>query len=100
MSVLRKNNPTRDFCEIPAKEMMEFRLMCNPEIELRRFLSEDEARLKPGAPVYVKYGPLSGLSGRLVRQDKKYYLLKEVPGLGVMIKVSRWCCKPIKQEIP
>jgi len=55
-------------------------------------VSEQEAKLKQGARVIVKYGPLKGLSGRLVRQSKKYFLLKEVPGMGVMLKVSRWCC--------
>ncbi|MBF1448720.1 MAG: UpdY protein, partial [Prevotella oris] len=33
------------------------------------------------------------LTGRLVRSNKKYYLLKEVPGMAIMIKVTRWCCE-------
>lgn len=94
MSVMTKSRTNRDFCEIPAREMWEFRTMCNPEVELRKYLSEQEAKLKVGAPVMVKYGPLKGLSGRLVRSSKKYYLLKEVPGMAVMLKVSRWCCVP------
>ena len=72
--------------------------MCNPEVELRKYLSNQEAKLKAGTPVFVKYGPLKGLSGKLVRSEKKYYLLKEVPGLGVMLKVSRWCCVPMEQD--
>ncbi|MBR6495330.1 MAG: UpdY protein, partial [Prevotella sp.] len=60
------------------------------------YLSESEAKMKVGAPVLVKYGPLKGLSGKLVRSNKKYYLLKEVPGMGVMLKVSRWCCVPME----
>lgn len=94
MSVIRKARDSRDFYEIPARQMFDFRVMCNPEIELRKYLSEEEAKMKPGAKVDVKFGPLKGLSGRLVRVSKKYYLLKEVPGLGVMLKVSRWCCVP------
>jgi hypothetical protein len=85
-------------CEIPAREMHEFRMMCNPEVELRKYVSEQEAKLKAGTPVVVKYGPLKGLSGKLVRSNKKYYLLKEVPGLGVMLKVSRWCCVALPSE--
>lgn len=94
MSVITKSRTNREFCEISAREMWEFKTMCNPEVELRKYLSEQEAKLKEGAPVLVKYGPLKGLSGRLVRSSKKYFLLKEVPGLAVMLKVSRWCCVP------
>ncbi len=95
MSVITKDKQTREYYEIPAKQMFEFKAMCNPEIELRKYLSQEEARLKVGTPVLVCHGPLKGLTGRLVRQSHKYYLLKEVPGIGVMLKVSRWCCKPM-----
>ena len=97
MFAIRKNKESRDLYEIPARQMYEFRMMCNPEIELREYLSEEEAKMKPGAPVLVKFGPLKGMTGRLVRKSKKYYLLKEVPGLGVMLKISRWCCVPMKE---
>jgi hypothetical protein len=98
MSPITKSKLNREICEIPAREMWEFKMMCNPEIELRKYLSEKEAKLKEGTPVIVKYGPLKGLSGKLVRSSKKYYLLKEVPGIAVMLKVSRWCCVPMKTE--
>ena len=96
MSVITRDRSTRDYYEIPAKQMFEFQAMCNPDIEMRKYLSAEEARLKVGTPVLVSHGPLKGLTGRLVRQSHKYFLLKEVPGLGVMLKVSRWCCKPIE----
>ena len=95
MSVITRDRTTRDYYEIPAKQMYEFQAMCNPDIEMRKFLSSEEAKLKVGTPVLVSHGPLKGLTGRLVRQNHKYFLLKEVPGLGVMLKVSRWCCKPL-----
>lgn len=95
MRVIPKSSENKEYYEISAREMHEFQIMCNPEIELRKYLSTEEARLKNGTEVDVVYGPLKGLRGKLVRQSKKYYLLKEVPGMGVMIKVSRWCCKPI-----
>lgn len=100
MSVITRDRTTRDYYEIPAKQMYEFQAMCNPDIEMRKFLSSEESRLKVGTPVLVKHGPLKGLSGRLVRQSHKYFLLKEVPGLGVMLKVSRWCCQPIETKNP
>lgn len=86
------------FAVISEMDMKEFRIMCNPDIELRQFISEKQAHLKPGEPVVVTHGPLKGLTGRLVRQSKKYYLLKEVPGMGVMVKVSRWCCEPLEDK--
>lgn len=98
MFAIRKNRESRDLYEIPSRQMFEFRQMCNPEIELREYLSEEEAKLKPGAPVLVKFGPLKGMTGRLVRKSKKYYLLKEVPGMGVMLKISRWCCVPLEKS--
>lgn len=98
MAVLRKNRHSTDYYEISSKEMREFQLMCNPEIELRKYLTEEEAHLKVGTQVDVVFGPLKGLSGKLVRQSHKYYLLKEIPGMGVMIKVSRWCCKPVAEK--
>lgn len=98
MSVIRKDKVAGTYYEIPSKQMLDFMLMCSPEIEMRKFLSATEAKLKSGTPVIVKHGPLKGLTGRLVRSSKKYFLLKEVPELGVMIKVSRWCCAPIEQQ--
>ena len=98
MSVIRKDKVAGTYYEIPSKQMLDFMLMCSPEIEMRKFLSATETKLKSGTPVIVKHGPLKGLTGRLVRSSKKYFLLKEVPELGVMIKVSRWCCAPIEQQ--
>lgn len=97
LSVIKKTKESNDYVLIPHQQMYEFRLMCNPEITMRKYVSTDEARLKSGAPVFVKFGPLKGLTGRLVRTSKKYYLLKEVPGMGVMLKVSRWCCVPLEE---
>ena len=98
LSVIRKTVGSADYYEIPAKQMYEFRMMCNPDVTMKEYLSEQEARMKPGAEVLVKYGPLKGLTGRLVRISKKYYLLKEVPGMGVALKVSRWCCAPMEDK--
>lgn len=95
LSVIRKEKGGTDYYEIPARQMAEFQTMCNPDIAMRKFLTEAQARLKSGTPVYVKYGPLKGLSGRLVRYNKRYFLLKEIPGMGVMLKVARWCCEPV-----
>ena len=99
LNVLRKAKDKPAYYEIPHRQMLEFQQMCNPELDLRKYLSDEEARLKVGIPVLVEHGPLKGLSGKLVRSSKKYYLLKEVPGMAVMIKVSRWCCKPLMSGV-
>lgn len=93
MSVVTKSREDKSYYEIPAAQMFEFRAMCNPELTMRKYLSEEQAHLKKGDKVLVKRGPLKGLTGRLVRSNKKYYLLKEVPGMAIMIKVTRWCCE-------
>lgn len=98
MALVKRSRKDTRIAEIPAGQMEEFKLMCNPEVEMRKFISEEEAKLKAGDPVEVVFGPFKGLSGRLVRQNHKYYLLKEVPGMGVMLKVSRWCCKPVGKK--
>lgn len=94
LRVYQKELGQSGYYEICAKEMYEFQIMCNPRILMRKFISQEQAKLKAGTKVFVKYGPLKGLSGKLVRSNKKYFLLKEVPGVGVMLKVSRWCCVP------
>lgn len=97
MSVYTKPDNSNEYYTIPHEQMYEFRLMCNPEIEFRKFIPTEEARLKAGDEVFVKYGPLRGMKGRLVRSSKKYYLLKEIPGISIMLKVSRWCCVPTNE---
>ena len=96
--IIRKEPDSKEYYEIPDSQMMEFKAMCNPDIAMRKYISEDDAKLKIGMPVKVTAGPLRGLTGRLVRSNKKYFLLKEVPGMGVMLKVTRWCCKPLTEK--
>ena len=91
--IIRKSRGSTVFYQIPARQMQEFMIMCNPDILMKKFLSESEAKLKKGDRVVVTHGPLKGLSGRLVRSSGKYYLLKEIPGMAVMMKVTRWCCQ-------
>ena len=96
VSIVKKEPDKQEYYEIPAKQMFEFQAMCNPDILMKQFVSEEQAKLKKGTPVIVTHGPLKGLKGKLVRADRKYYLLKEVPGIGVMLKVTKWCCKALE----
>ncbi|MDY4037817.1 MAG: UpxY family transcription antiterminator [Prevotella sp.] len=95
MAVYTKASGSYEYYEIPAKEMFEFQVMCNLDKGDAMYCSESEVALKKGTPVIVEYGPLKGMTGKLVRASKKYYLLKQIPGVAVMLKVTRWCCKPI-----
>jgi len=97
MSVYRKID-SNDYYEISEKEMQEFQVMCQPDLLERKYLSAEQAELKAGTPVKVTNGPMKGFTGKLVRSSKRYYLLKEIPGIAVMLKVSRWCCQPIITE--
>ncbi|MEG2599834.1 MAG: UpxY family transcription antiterminator [Muribaculaceae bacterium] len=94
ISVLKKLG-SNTFCEIPAKDMLELRTLCDPKFTASIFMTQAEADVMIGKEVKVVAGPFNGCIGRLVRKDKKYYLLKSVIGMGVMVHVSRWYCEPI-----
>lgn len=95
--MLKKSHKSNEPAKISAQEMYEFQLMCNPEIAYKKFVYHEEVQLRKGTPIYVTHGPLKGLTGKLIRSQKHYFLLKEVHGIAVMVKVSRWCCKPYVQ---
>lgn len=93
----KKDNDSNKFYHIPASQMEEFIALSETKADLKKYITGEQAQLKKGTPVFVKYGPLKGLQGKLVRQDKKYYLLKEIPGVGIMLKISKWCCRPLTE---
>lgn len=85
----------KEFCEIPARDMIEIRMMCDPDYKDAVYMSQGEAEAMIGKEVRVITGPFKGSVGRLVRKQKQYYFLKSVIGMGVMVRVSRWYCEPI-----
>ena len=98
LSVIKKGRDSKEMAEIPAKEMHEFQLMCDPKLAEKKYTAEESAKFKTGTTVLVTHGPLKGLTGKLIRTNKKYYLLKDVPGIAVMLKVTRWCCQPLNNK--
>lgn len=73
--------------------------MCDVSLCEPTFITQGEYDMKVGHTVRVVHGPLSGIRGKLVRKNKKYYIMKSLgmdssDALGVMISVSRWCCEP------
>ena len=85
----------RGLCEIPAREMVEIRMMCDPDFHTSEFMTQTEAEAMVGKDVRVVAGPFKGSVGRLVRKNKQYYFLKSVIGMGVMVRISRWYCEPV-----
>ena len=86
------------WCMIPDKDMVDLRLICDITFTTPVFASAKEIELKVGSLVRVTHGPMKGISGKLVRKNKKYYLVKTFAGMGVMVNVSRWCCERIESE--
>lgn len=82
-------------CEISSREMVELRMLCDPQFETSEFMTQGEAEAMVGKDVRVINGPFKGAIGRLVRKHKQYYFLKAVIGMGVMVRISRWYCEPI-----
>ena len=85
----------RGLCEISARDMIELRMLCDPQYKTSVFMTQGEAEAMIGKDVRVIAGPFKGSVGRLVRKHKQYYFLKAVIGMGVMVRVSRWYCEPI-----
>ena len=85
----------QEFCEIPARDMLDVRMLCDPQFKTSEFITQGEAEAMVGKDVRVINGPFKGAIGRLVRKHKQYYFLKAVIGMGVMVRISRWYCEPI-----
>lgn len=84
------------YCEIPDREMVELRTFCDPQFNTTIYLDQEEAEEMIGKKVRVVKGAFKGSIGQLVRKKKKYYLLKIITGMGVMVHISRWYCEPIE----
>ena len=94
VSVFRQPGDRR-LCEISDRDMMEFRMLCDPKFEQSIFMTQGDAEAMVGKKVRVIAGPFKGLLGRLVRKKKQFYFLKSIVGMGVMVRISRWYCEPL-----
>jgi len=94
VSVFRNPGDRRP-CEISERDILELRMLCDPQYKSSVFLSQGEAEAMVGKDVRVIAGPFKGAVGRLVRKHKQYYFLKAVIGMGVMVRISRWYCEPL-----
>lgn len=92
--VYRQPDHPEEWCLIPDRDMTDLRLMCDSEFNEPLFLSSLECEMKVGRAVRIAHGPMKGIRGKLIRKNKKYYILKAFDGFGVAVAVSRWCCVP------
>ena len=90
-----RNPGSQTFCEISERDMVELRMLCDPQFKTSVFMTQTEAEAMVGKDVRVIAGPFKGSIGRLVRKHKQYYFLKAFIGMGVMVRISRWYCEPI-----
>ncbi len=97
---IMKNKGDDHVSEIPDKEMMDFRLLCDPDYVKTpvEFMDAAEAEAKPGMEVEVVHGQFAGIRGKLHKSNQKYWFIKTVGGISVMLRISRWYCKPCKVE--
>ena len=94
---LMKNKGDDKVSEISDREMTDFRLLCDPDYVKTpvEFMDAEEAELKPGTEVEIVHGQFAGIRGKLHKSNRKYWFIKTVGGISVMLRISRWYCKPI-----
>lgn len=79
--------------EISNREMMEFRMLCDPAFEQRVSIIQQEDEPEVGKEVEIIHGPFAGVHGRLYRKQKKYWFVKTIAGVSVELRITRWFCK-------
>lgn len=92
MFIIKKEKSNKLY-EIPAEQMIEFRMLCDPDYQDTHYMKQTEVDAKPGKSIRVISGPLKGVKGKLVRQGNKYFIVKSLVGIGVMLHISRWNCE-------
>lgn len=94
ISPLKRKTDT-GFYEIPAREMLEMRMLCDPQFNAFIFELPENGDITVGHEVRILSGPFKDFTGRLVRKSKKYYFVKTIAGVGVMVRISRWNCETL-----
>ena len=82
--------------EIPNREMLEFRMLCDPAFEQQVSISQTEQEPEVGKEVEIIHGPFAGIHGRLYRKQKKYWFVKTIAGISVRLRITRWFCRAIE----
>ena len=82
--------------EISNREMMEFRMLCDPAFEQRVSIIQQEDEPEVGKEVEIIHGPFAGVHGRLYRKQKKYWFVKTIAGVSVELRITRWFCREVE----
>ena len=67
-----KHKDTDRPVEITNREMVEFRMLCDPAFEQRVSIVQQGDEPEVGREVEIIHGPFAGVHGRLYRKQKKY----------------------------
>ncbi|WP_455674260.1 UpxY family transcription antiterminator [Phocaeicola sp.] len=90
-----KREADSGFYEIPAREMLEMRMLCDPQFKSFIFELPETGDITVGHEVRILSGPFKDFTGRLIRKSKKYYFVKTIAGMGVMVRISHWNCETL-----
>lgn len=82
--------------EIPNKEMLEFRMLCDPKFAQSIVMDINPEDAELGREVEVVHGTFAGIKGRLYRKKGQYWFIKTVGGVSVKMRITRWFCRPVK----
>ncbi len=94
---LMTDRKSGNLSEIPDREMVEFRLLCDPDYSKtpKEFVDVEDSEVLPGRDVMIIHGQFAGIRGKLCKKNQKYWFVKTVGGISVMLRISRWYCKVI-----
>ena len=81
---------------MPAAEMRDFRMLRDPHYTQCIYLKAQQADNLIGKNVEITRGKFRGIQGKLTKIKGKYFFIKHVAGLGVMIHISRWYCRVLE----
>lgn len=94
---LMKNKGSDVPCEVSNRDMFEFRVLCDPDFDRGVIVREGEEDADIGREVVVVHGPFTGIKGRLLRKQHKYWFIKTIAGVSVMLRITRWYCKSVEK---
>lgn len=92
---LLRHRDTRKCYEIPDKEMLELRAICDPTYTGTLYVDTAMAEARPGQRIRVIRGQFAGLEGKLTQYKKSYYVVITVATIGVMLHIPKWYCEKI-----
>jgi len=81
--------------KISNREMVEFRMLCDPAFDQQINVVKQTKEPEVGKEVEIIHGAFAGVHGRLYRKQKKYWFVKTIAGISVELRITRWFCRPL-----